>query len=96
MNINEIGEIMDKTNFKFVRLDNSDDHRNYWFETDKISNEELSNKYMAQSMIGITEVVYCKYNGNMGVKRIFPFNFDIVVVDDPELRSILEELIEEL
>ena len=47
-------------------------------------------------MIGITEVVYCKDNGIMGIKRVFPFNFDVVVVNDPELRSILEELIEEL
>lgn len=47
-------------------------------------------------MIGITEVVYCKDNGTMGIKRVFPFNFDVVVVNDPELRSILEELIEEL
>ena len=87
---------MDKTNFKFVKLDSPDKFKDYWFETDKISNEELSKKYMAQSMIGITEVVYCKYNGIMGIKRIFPFNFDIVIVDDPELRSILKELIEEM
>lgn len=79
-----------------MRLDSPDKFKGYWFETDKISNEELSKKYMTQSMIGITEVAYCKYNGIMGVKRIFPFNFDVVVVDDPELRSILEELIEEM
>lgn len=47
-------------------------------------------------MVGITEVVYCKDNGTMGIKRVFPFNFDIVIVDDTELRSILEELIEEM
>lgn len=87
---------MNKTNFKFIRLDSPDKFKDYWFKTDKISDEELSNKYMTQSMIGITEVVYCKYNGIMGVKRIFPFNFDIVIVDDSELRSILEELIEEM
>ena len=87
---------MDKTNFIFTRLVSPNKFKDYWFETDKISNEELSKKYMEQSMIGITEVVYCKYNGIMGVKRVFPFNFDVVVVDDPELRNILEELIEEM
>ena len=87
---------MDKTNFIFTRLVSPNKFKDYWFETDKISNEKLSKKYMEQSMIGITEVVYCKYNGIMGVKRVFPFNFDVVVVDDPELRSILEELIEEM
>lgn len=87
---------MDKTNFKFIRLDSPDKFKDYWFKTDKISNEELSKKYMTQSMIGITEVVYCKYNRIMGIKRVFPFNFDVVIVNDPELRSILEELIEEM
>lgn len=87
---------MDKTNFKFIRLDSPDKFNDYWFKTDKISDKELSKKYMEQNMIGITKVVYCKYNGEIGIKRIFPFNFDVVVVNDPELRSILEELIEEL
>lgn len=87
---------MDKTNFKFIRLDSPDKFKDYWFKTDKISDKELSQKYMEQSMIGITEVVYCKDNETMGIKRVFPFNFDVVVVNDPELRSILEELIEEM
>lgn len=87
---------MDKTNFKFIRLDSPDKFNDYWFKTDKISDKELSKKYMEQNMIGITKVVYCKYNGEIGIKRIFPFNFNVVVVNDPELRSILEELIEEL
>lgn len=87
---------MDKTNFKFIRLDSPDKFKDYWFKTDKISDKELSKKYMEQNMIGITEVVYCKYNETMGIKRVFSFNFDVVVVNDPELRSILEELIEEL
>lgn len=47
-------------------------------------------------MIGITKVVYCKDNGTMGIKRVFSFNFDVVIVNDPELRVILEELIEEM
>lgn len=87
---------MDKTNFKFIRLDSPDKFKDYWFKTDKISDKELSKKYMGQNMIGITEVVYCKDNGTMGIKRVFPFNFDVVVVNDPELRSILEELIEKM
>ncbi|MFQ9785815.1 MAG: hypothetical protein ACLRYF_04210 [Mediterraneibacter faecis] len=87
---------MDKTNFKFIRLDSPDKFKDYWFKTDKVSDKELSQKYMEQSMVGVTEVVYCKYNGEIGIKRIFPFNFDVIVVNDPELRSTLEELIEEL
>lgn len=87
---------MDKTNFKFIRLNSPNKFKDYWFKTDKISDKELSQKYMEQSMIGITEVVYCKDNGKMGIKRVFPFNFDMVVVNDPELRSILEKLVEEM
>lgn len=87
---------MDKTNFKFARLDSPDKFKDYWFETDAVSNSELSKIYMEQSMIGVTEVVYCKYNGIMGIKRLFPFNFDVVIIENPDLRNILEELIEEM
>lgn len=87
---------MDKTNFKFVRLDNTNIFMDYWFKTDAVSDAELSKKYMEQSMVGITEVVYSKYSDVIGLKRIFPFNFDIITPDDPELKNILKELVEEM
>ena len=87
---------MDKTNFKFIRLNSPNKFKDYWFKTDKISDKELSQKYMEQGMVGVAGVIYCKDSGEIGIQRIFPFNFDVVVVNDPELRSILEELIEEL
>ena len=96
MNINEIGEIMDKTNFKFVRLDNSDDHRDYWFKTDSTSDKELTERYMEESMIGVAKVVYSKDDGMVGIQRLFPFNFDVIVPDYLELKNILKELVEEM
>lgn len=30
---------MDKTNFKFIRLDSPDKFNDYWFKTDKISDK---------------------------------------------------------
>ena len=96
MNINEIGEIMDKTNFKFARLCSPDKFMDYWFKTDTVSDNELSKKYMEQSMVGVTEVVYSKYSDVIGVKRIFPFNFDVITPDDQELKNILKELVEEM
>lgn len=87
---------MDKTNFKFIRLNSPNKFKDYRFKTDKISDKELSQKYMEQGMVGVAGVIYCKDSGEIGIQRIFPFNFDVVVVNNPELRSILEELIEEL
>lgn len=87
---------MDKTNFKFIRLDSPDKFKDYWFETDKISDKELSQKYMEQSMVGVTSVVYCKSHDVLGIERLFPFNSDIIICDDNELKKILKELIEKM
>lgn len=43
---------MDKTNFKFIRLNSPNKFKDYWFKTDKISDKELSQKYMEQGMMG--------------------------------------------
>ena len=87
---------MNKTNFKFARLGSPDKFMDYWFKTDTVSDNELSKKYMEQSMVGVTEVVYSKYSDVIVVKRIFPFNFDVITPDDQELKNILKELVEEM
>ena len=87
---------MDKTNFKFERLDNTDGHEDYWFKTDSISDKELSERYMEQGLVGVTDVVYSKDDNMIGIKRVFPFNFDVIVPEDLELKEILKELAEKL
>lgn len=86
---------MDKHNFILSRVDKTNDHEDYWFKTDKISDEELSKDYMEQCMIGVTEVVYSRDEDIVGIKRLFPFNFDVVLSNDENLKAILKEIIDE-
>lgn len=88
--------MLTKENFKFDHVENTSEYTDYWFKTDKTSENELMSEYMEQGMVGITEVVYCKDNGEIGIKRIFPFNFDVITPDDHELKNILKELVEEM
>ena len=48
---------MNKENFTLDRVDRKDEHEDYWFKTDKISDKELSDKYMEMCMIGVTRCV---------------------------------------
>ena len=38
---------MDKTNFKFIRLDSPDKFKDYWFKTDKISDKALPQMFLS-------------------------------------------------
>lgn len=65
----------------------------YWFHVVGESKDELTKKYMEQSMIEVTSVVFGIQDGQFGIKRLFPFNYDIVEnPDDRELYNILKEL----
>lgn len=46
-------------------------------------------------MVGIPEVVYSKDENVIGVKRQFPFNYDVILSDDEELKDILMTLSDE-
>lgn len=46
-------------------------------------------------MVSVPEIVYTKDKDIVGVKRQFPFNYDVIVSDDEELKDILIELINE-
>lgn len=86
---------MNKENFTLDRVDRKDEHEDYWFKTDKISDKELSDKYMEMCMIGVTEVVYSKDEDIVGIKRQFPFNYDVVLSDDEDLKRMLNARIDE-
>ena len=61
----------------------------YWFRVVGATKEELTKKYMEQSMIEVSEVVYSPTDGQWGIKRLFPFNFDVITPDDEELKNMI-------
>ena len=84
--------MISKNNFKLSHVDKQNGHEDYWFVTDKTSDEYLTNKYMEMCMVCVPEVVYSKDENVVGVKWLFPFNYDVILSDDKELKNILMEL----
>lgn len=65
----------------------------YWFRVTGETKTELTNKYMEQSMVEVSEVVFSIQDGQFGVKRMFPFNYDVVAnPNDKELQSVLQNV----
>lgn len=87
---------MIKSEFKLWRKDTSNGHEDYWFEVSGTTREYLTDKYMEQSMRAVFRVVYSKDEDVVGVERTFPFNYDVVISDDVELKKILIDLVNEL
>lgn len=86
---------MNKEDFVFDRLDK--EYEDYWFKVEGKSKEILTEKYMEQSMISVTDVVYSKKEDVIGIKRLFPFNYHVAMDNDNvELKEILMELIENI
>lgn len=85
---------MTKDNFTLIRIDDSDGHEDYWFTADEETLNELENDVREMCMVGVTEIVYSKDEDIVGIKRQFPFNFDVVLSDNEELKSILKEIVE--
>lgn len=87
---------MIKSDFKLLTKDMSDGHEDYWFEVLGATREYLTDKYMEQAMKAVFRVVYSKDEDVVGVERTFPFNYDVVISDDEELKKILVNLVNEL
>ena len=58
--------------------------------------DELTKKYMEMCMVSVTEVVYSNKEQVLGIKRLFPFNYDVIMPDDTELKDMLESLVNEV
>ena len=43
-------------------------------------------------MKAVFRVVYSKDEDIVGIERTFPFNYDVIISEDAELKSILREL----
>ena len=44
-------------------------------------------------MVEVPEVVYSQSENIVGIKRLFPFNYDVITPDDNELRAILSAVV---
>lgn len=85
---------MDKIDFKFSKFD--PEYQDYWFEVSGNTKMELTDKYFEMCMIEVTDVVYSKVENSVGIKRLFPFNYDVVMSKDNELKAMLSEIAEEI
>lgn len=73
-----------------------DEYEDYWFKVVGDTKDELTKKYMEMCMVSVTEVVYSNKEQALGVKRLFPFNYDVIMPDDTELKDMLESLVNEV
>lgn len=85
---------MKKEDFKFKEVNGDNGHIDYWFSVEGETAKELTDKYMEQGMVGVTEVVYSKDEDIVGVKRQFYWNFDIIVDNDSLLKELLKSIID--
>lgn len=75
-------------------LDHVDDKTlDYWFNIIGDTKRELTEKYMEQSMVEVCEGVFSVGDGQWGIKRLFPFNYDVITPsEDKELYQTLKRL----
>ena len=85
---------MNKTDFKFSKFD--PEYQDYWFEVSGDTKTEFTDKYFEMCMIEVTDVVYSKAENMVGIKRLFPFNYDVVISDNDELKTMLSKIAEEV
>ena len=87
---------MKKEDFKFKEVNGDSGYIDYWFSVEGETATELTDKYMEQGMVGVTEVVYSKDEDIVGVKRQFHWNFDVIIDNDGSLKELLKSIISSL
>lgn len=87
--------MINKQDFEFIQLDTSDGHKDCWFKLNGDTKNHLTEEVMSQGMIAASACVYSLDEDIVGIKRVFPFNYDVVLSDNPTLKNILKELSEE-
>lgn len=83
---------MKENDFVLDRIDSGECYCDYWFNVVGETKKELTHKYMEQSMIEVSSVVYSPTDGQWGIKRLFPFNFDVITPNDEELKDMLKRI----
>lgn len=80
--------------FNFIEKYNG--YEDYWFEVNGESKNILTDRYMEMCMVEVSKVVYSKKDDIIGVRREFPFNYDVITPDDNELKNILLLLVDKI
>lgn len=81
--------MLKREDFVFDRVDGGE-YCDYWFNVVGETKEELTVRYMEQSMIAVTSVVFSIQDGQWGVRRQFPFNYDVITPQDAELYEMIK------
>lgn len=82
---------MKKEDFVFDHKD--DAFEDYWFRVTGDTKDELTKKYMGMCMGEVTGVVYSRKENLLGIRRLFPFNFDVITPDDDELKGLIASIV---
>ena len=85
---------MKQQDFIFTRKDEA--FEDYWFQVTGKSAETLTERYMEMCMVAVTDVVYSAKEDKLGIRRQFPFNYDVICPNDDELKQVLLALIQEI
>ena len=87
---------MRREDFEFIRKDTEDGHEDYWFKVVGDSKEELRESYYEYGIVEVTECVYSKDEDIVGIKRQYPFNYDVTISNDDKLKELLMSLTDTL
>ena len=85
---------MKMEDFEFIRKDINGIHQDYYFKVYGESKEQLTKKYYEYGMVEVTRCIYSKDEDVIGIQRQYPFNYDVIIIKDAELKNILISLID--
>ena len=85
---------MNIKDFIFEHYDS--EYEDYWFKVIGDTRKELTDQYMEMCMIEVTEVVYSVKEDFVGIKLLFPFNYQVVKSTDETLKNLLIDLTKNL
>lgn len=85
---------MNAKDFIFDHVD--EQYQDYWFKVIGNTKKELTEQYMEMSMVEVTEVVYSVKENIVGVKQLFPFNYQVIESTDKGLKNLLIDLVSKL
>jgi hypothetical protein len=87
--------MINKNDFTLTEIRIPDGIKDYWFQVSGDSATDLLDRVCEQSMVCVSDVVMAYENGNwiLGVKVIYPFNFNVLLCDFQDVKDILVDII---